>query len=267
MNSKIKLWLDSGEYKTDIDSIRTNIIKNCLLSENESQTSKIFENELYFTIKSKTGYNVYPVNEYAISGIKHKFGNLTRRTSGKGRLDAIVNNLIIEYKHHTKFKTKEQIDLAINQVIDYLDAMYNNDGIKYHAILTDGLKICYFQFMGDNVHFSGPSQLSNDSIDTIIKAILSNQYKSFVTFNILNDFQINANADTISKDVAHLFYSCLKYEMTEKTNMLYYEWKSLMHLSIEDNGKSNDVDKRRRDLSLIFEDVIDEPEKEWFFKF
>ena len=35
--------------------------------------------------------------------------------------------------------------------------------------------------------------------------------------------------------------------------MLYSEWKELMHLSVDDNGKSNDIAKRRRDLSDIFE--------------
>ena len=42
--------------------------------------------------------------------------------------------------------------------------------------------------------------------------------------------------------------------------MLYSEWKELMHLSVEDNGKGNDIAKRREDLSAIFNSVIDDTE-------
>lgn len=45
--------------------------------------------------------------------------------------------------------------------------------------------------------------------------------------------------------------------------MLYEEWKSLMHLSVDDNGKSNDIAKRRHDLSMLFLDAVDSPESEY----
>ena len=45
--------------------------------------------------------------------------------------------------------------------------------------------------------------------------------------------------------------------------MLYEEWKSLMHLSVDDNGKSNDIKKRRNDLSSIFSYTIEDTENEY----
>ena len=51
--------------------------------------------------------------------------------------------------------------------------------------------------------------------------------------------------------------------MTEKSNMLYSEWKGLMHLSVEDNGKGSDIAKRRLDLSEIFACDISDTEKEY----
>lgn len=45
--------------------------------------------------------------------------------------------------------------------------------------------------------------------------------------------------------------------------MLYSEWKSLMHLSVDDNGKSRDIEKRRNDLTSIFLFPIDNPEIEY----
>ena len=49
--------------------------------------------------------------------------------------------------------------------------------------------------------------------------------------------------------------------------MLFHEWQSLMHLSINDNGKANDIPKRRSDLSLIFKDHIDSNDSEYLALF
>ncbi len=115
--------------------------------------------------------------EQTLDGINHKFGNLTNRKSGNGRLDAVVNNLIIEYKHYSKLKTKEQYLTASAQTIDYLNALYCNSGVKYNAILTDGIKISYFVFSNDEVKNTALSPITVNDIDTIIKAIVANDTK------------------------------------------------------------------------------------------
>lgn len=53
--NRIKQWLNSGEYKTEIDLALTNILKKIKVSKSESETSGIFETELYYLIRSKTG--------------------------------------------------------------------------------------------------------------------------------------------------------------------------------------------------------------------
>ncbi len=45
--------------------------------------------------------------------------------------------------------------------------------------------------------------------------------------------------------------------------MLAAEWENLMHLSYDDNGKGNDILKRRTILSLIFNSNIDDPDTEY----
>ena len=109
----------------------------------------------------------------------HKFEGLSSRKSGHGRLDAVVNNIIIEYKHNTKLKSKKQISSAFEQVKDYLIALDKNEGVKYDAILTDGIKIAYFQFVGDVVCNTSLRNLTASDIDRIIKAILNNQSNQF----------------------------------------------------------------------------------------
>lgn len=262
-SKKINDWFDSGEYKTDIDKLRTEIMSDSANSNSEATTASIFEKELYYLIKSKTGLKLDITKEQTLDGINHKFGNLTNRKSGNGRLDAVVNNLIIEYKHYSKLKTKEQYLTASAQTIDYLNALYCNSGVKYNAILTDGIKISYFVFSNDEVKNTALSPITVNDIDTIIKAIVANDTKRFVPSNILKDFSVDLIAPSISKDVALTLYNTLNSNMTDKTNMLFCEWQSLMHLSVEDNGKSNDIEKRRKDLSLIFNDDINDTNSEY----
>ena len=259
----INEWIDSGEYLVDIDETRTRIMKESANSNSESTTASIFENELYYLIKFRTGIELNIIKEQKVDGINHLFGSLKSRISGKGRLDAVVNNLVIEYKHHSKFSTEKNQIIAIQQVKDYLKALENKEKIKYNAILTDGIKVCYFSFLENEVYNTSISPIENEDMDMIIKAILANNTKKFVPENILKDFSISPAYDSISKNMAKILYSALKEEKTEKTNMLSNEWKALMHLSVDDNGKGNDIEKRRKDLSLIFSDTINTPESEY----
>ena len=262
-SKEINEWLNSGEYLVDIDDMRTRIMKESAMSNSESTTASVFENELYYLIKFRTGLELNIIKEQNIDGINHTFGNLKNRNSGNGRLDAVVNNLIIEYKHYSRLSSNKDQNIAIEQVKDYLKALSNKESIKYNAILTDGIKICYFSFLDNEIHNTNICPIENEDIDTIIRAILANNTKKFVPENILKDFSINPIVPSISKSVAQTLYKSLKDNKTEKTNMLSNEWKALMHLSVDDNGKGNDIEKRRKDLSLIFSDNIDDAKSEY----
>lgn len=261
--TQISNWLKSGEYKTQIDSVLTKIVRECELSMSEAHTSSIFETEIYYLVRNQVGVELNFIKEQPVGGIIHKFEGLSARNSGRGRLDAVVNNIIIEYKHHKKLVTQKQIESAYEQVQDYLTALNTNEGIKYDAILTDGLHIAYFQFIGDVVRHSSLRNISVDDIDRIINAILNNQTKKFNASNIVKDFSISPNSDSSSKKIATILYNQLCEHITEKSNMLFSEWKELMHLSVDDNGKSNDIEKRRKDLSYIFNHSINDTDLEY----
>ena len=260
---KISDWLNSGEYLSDLNELRTSIMRDCSISNSESTTATIFEKELYHLERTKTGIKLDFIKEKLLNGINHKFGTLKNRTSGSGRLDAVVNNLIIEYKHYSKLESKDEFLTASEQVKDYLNALYEKDFIKYNAILTDGIRISYFSFNDTEILNTSLAPISVDDIDTIIKAILANDTKKFVPENIIKDFSINEKSESISRTVAKSLFDTLNNNCTDKTYMLFSEWQSLMHLSVDDNGKSNDIKKRRKDLSLIFETNINSAELEY----
>lgn len=262
-NKKVFDWINSGEFQSDVEEALTEVLKAAKNAENERQTANAFESALYYLIRSKTGMKVDFKSETAIDNIVHRFGSLVDRKSGHGRLDAVINNLVIEYKHFKKLNSEEQFKLACNQVCDYLIALRQNTGIKCSAILTDGLRISYFNFSNDAVVFSALSNLEKSDIATIVKAIVANETKKFVPKNIIKDFGISHMVSSETKSLASEFYCILKNKATDKTSMLYQEWLSLLHLSVDDNGKGNDIEKRRRDLSLIFSDNIDNVELEY----
>ena len=264
METKIENWLNSGEYISQLNNMRTSIMKDVSTSKSESETASIFETNLYYTIRKETGIELNFNKESKLDNINHKFEGLKNRTSGKGRLDAIVNSLVIEYKHFSKLQKKEDIDKAIAQVEDYLNALYKNDGIKYNAILTDGLKISYFSFVDENIEHSTLKEISVKDLNTIVTAILNSDTKSFVPQNILKDFSIYANVDTVSKLLSKELFNLIMNAPTEKTLMLLNEWENLMHLSVNDDiGQSKDIEKRRNDLSQIFEITINNSETEY----
>ena len=264
LSNKISNWLKSGEYKSQIDSVLTKIVRDCEHSDSEAHTSSIFETEIYYLVRSHIGVEIPFSKETPVEGIVHKFGGLFSRKSGRGRLDAVVNNIVIEYKHHSKLVTDKEKATAFQQVTDYLIALYNNEREKYDAILTDGVKVAYFSFVGDVVRHTSLHNISVDDIDRIIKAILNNHTKKFEPSNIVKDFAISSNSTSPSRTIATILYNQLSSDcITEKSSMLYSEWKELMHLSVDDDGQSNDIEPRRKDLSLIFNCTISNPETEY----
>lgn len=257
-------WLENGEYWVHIEDMRAAIMRDAIVAKTEAQTADAFQNQLYYFIRLHTGIELDFNPETPIrGGLTHNFGILKNRTSGRGRVDAVVNNIIIEYKKHSKLERKSDQTLAINQVKDYLQTLFDNDGIKYNAILTDGIRISYFGFNGDNIESTSFKNIEARDIDRIIRAILTNNCKKFIPDNILKDFAVNSETESVSKELACDLYGKLINRPTDKTTMLFSEWKSLMHLSFDDSGKGNDIEKRRAELSLIFKDDIVDTEKEY----
>lgn len=260
---KVSVWFNSGEFKYDIDSALTNIVRGAECAKTEADTANVFEREIYYLIRQRLGIKLTFDKELPVNGIVHSFGSLVSRKSGRGRLDAVVNNVIIEYKHRSKLVTVLQRQQAIEQVRDYMKALDAAGKGQYSAILTDGVVVSYFAYVAGEIRNTSLRQLTDDDIAMIIRAILNNQTKKFNPENILRDFAVSGNARSDSRDLARSFYNGIVHTPTDKTRMLYEEWKGLMHLSVEDNGKSGDIEKRRRDLSLIFDADIKDAENEY----
>lgn len=251
---RMRMWRDSDHYASDMKNLAKSIVKSCRESESEAGAASVFENELYYSIRSNTGIKINFSKEAVVSGVVHTFGKLADRKSGKGRLDAVVNNIVIEYKHYSKLQSDEDIQTAIEQITDYLVALKKESDVECDGILTSGVKVIFFTFKNGSIVHSSIYSLGVRDVELIIGAILSANCKTFTSTNVVKDFAVRSdpNYESITKTLARDLFDCLTNNPTSKTKMLFEEWKSLMHLSLDDSGKSSDLISRRKELSLIF---------------
>lgn len=77
--SQISNWLNSGEYKSQIDSLLTKIVRDCEHSDSEAHTSSIFETEIYYLVRNQVGIELNFSKEKPVDGIIHKFEALSSR--------------------------------------------------------------------------------------------------------------------------------------------------------------------------------------------
>lgn len=259
----INKWLESPEYLEKTDTLFKNIVRKSELAKNESETSSVFERELYHFLRNELGTDFDISKEQHVDHLSHTFRGLQGRKSGRGRLDAVINNLIIEYKHHSKLINEKDTAKATRQVEDYLNAEKTATGTEYDAILTDGLHVSYFSFVENAVSHTPLRKFAAADVDKIIQAILHHHTKKFTPKNIVRDFCISGQSASLTRHIALTLFKGLTEQITGKSQMLYAEWKSLIHLSIDDNGKSADIEKRRRDLSEIFCLHISDAEAEY----
>jgi hypothetical protein len=241
---KYSVFLKSEEYQDELKKLISEISKNCKKAENEATVSSAFETSLYFFIRKWFDKEIDFVKEKNLgNSVGHIFSNK--------RMDAVYNNLIIEYKHSSKLKSQKDIEDAENQTINYLQT-HISQGSEYDAILTDGIKVKFFSVKDKTIKSLPFSQLNTIAVDRIIKSLLFFDKKRLTGSNIAKDFIVEAQ-NNLSKSLAKaLFLSVKDEKIAEKTNMLFVEWRDLFHLSESDKGQNLDIDKRRNELCKIF---------------
>lgn len=251
-------WLSSKEYYSALNDALSKIVAHSKLASSEHDMSSFFQAHLFSIIKAFSGLEPIFNNETKVVILSEKDYGVS-----SGRVDAVVNNLIIEYKHYSKLRTQDQCSKALMQTRQYMDSMYRAYGTKYNAIVTDGVRISYLSFRNDDIVSSSFLQMSERDLDRIVRAIVSADKKKYAPQNVVMDFAVRRDTDSYTKFLARELYRVLTVEATPKTAMLFSEWQSLMHFSdADDLGKSNDIPKRRAELSGIFQSSVETASQE-----
>lgn len=255
MNSEkdISLKLNSGEYNVKLEETLSNIIKDLKSATTEATVASIFETNLYHFVKVFFEKDIVFHKEVGQNHFRHSFN---------GRLDAISNGLVIEYKAKDKLETEKDKAKAEKQLADYLKQINKETGSSYQGLLTNGNKVKYFSFVGEEVVSTPYKSFEERDLDRVVRSLLEVGSKQFTPQNIVNDFKLDASS-SITLNLARKLFTTLDKCMTSKTSMLMEEWQVLFRLSEADRGQNLDIQKRRKALSKIFEKTIESNQLEY----
>lgn len=253
IDSNISKKMQNAEYQIKLSDTLTSMIRQLKNANSEATVASIFENNLYYFIKAYFEKEIPFYKEAGQSFLRHKF---------LGRMDVFSNGLIIEYKDSNKLESEKDKNSAIEQVKKYLEQLYEETGNGIQALLTNGKKICYFYFSGDDIKVTPFKSLDVKDIDRIVQVLLDVGTKQFSPYNIVTDFKLDSSTGIVMILAKSLFNTILDRK-TPKTAMLFEEWEVLFRLSENDKGKNQDIVKRRKKLSEIFDIEINDNRKEY----
>ena len=245
--------LGTHEYRCKISEHLTSLLKRTKIAENEAQVAFAFQSEIYNFARDFLNQEINFGQERNQSTLRHKF---------VGRMDAICNNLVIEYKKVGKLDKDIDKNKATEQISNYMTQLLEEEGNEYYGLITDGIKLRYIYFQNGIIHSTPFKSIDENDLDKIVRSLIDSKNKKFLPKNIVNDFSMRHSETSTFKLSQYLFHQ-LNYNFQGKTLMLFQEWKSLFHLSESDKGQNEDIAKRRKSLSDIFEIEIDNNEMDY----
>jgi len=249
----IEYKLNSNEYKCKISEHLTSLLRRTKTAKNEAQVAFAFQSEIYSFAKYFLNQEIDFGQETGQSSLRHKF---------EGRMDAICNNLVIEYKRTGKLEKDKDKEEATSQISKYMLQLLEEEKSEYYGVLTDGIKLRYIYFQNGTIHYTSFKSIDESDLDKILRSLIDNKNKKFLPRNIVNDFSMKSNTSSTNKLAQYLFNQ-LSDNFEGKSLMLFQEWKSLFHLSENDKGQNEDIVKRRKSLGSIFGIIINDNETDY----
>lgn len=243
--------LHSAEYRERLNEVLISMLAKARAATTEASVSSAVETELFYFIKVFFGKDIVFDKEVGQSDLKNK------RRVFTGRMDAVSNDLVIEYKRNERLKTERDQEKATRQVNEYLIQLKDERNIEYNAVLTDGQKIRYFYYFDKVLHYTPFKNIEVDDLDKLVRSLINVSNKKFVPENIVQDFKLEA-VKPVTLNLAKCLFDIVSNDMTDKTDMLFQEWQELFHLSENDRGQNLDIEKRKKALSNIFgKNIVD----------
>lgn len=255
MVKNINRILDSEQYKIDLQDIASKIIKYSKENDNEASIAAFFEQHIYNYIRNTFELEIPFKKELTNKDINR--GSIVMNVFS-GRMDAMVNQLVLEYKKPSTLNNKEKFDKAKRQLVNYLEQL-NQQGNQFEGILTDGIHYASVTYSNHRFRVSSLRILDISGLDFLIRSILNVNKKQLISANLVNDFGRESALTCLQKNL----YLKLKSNNVDKVNMLFQEWMSIYHLSLNDDGKSNTLKARRNALSKALNEVLSNNEEEY----
>lgn len=206
---------------------------------NEATIASNFELKLYGLIKQRLHIEFEPVKEEAIA---------TRRHVAKGRIDARIGALVIEYKQAAKLEKPKDRASASSQLGNYLDSLPPEQRHGAVGVLTDGRVIQFVSHQDDGTRIASAFEdLSGDHLLRLVRGVLSLDKKALTPENLIAGFcQGDPSPAT---QLALALYRALESHATGRSHMLFREWQAIFKLAHDDKSKQAAIDERRQALA------------------
>ena len=218
---------ESKAYRKALEDLASSIKEYSSIPSNESTIVTNFILSLFDAIKSMFGIYIEPQTE------------VPTRYISRGRIDSKIGAVVFEFKDKPELSSQNKKDSAINQLKQYIVSLSNeHPGSRYLGIVTNGI-ICSVLEYNNGTYTETPfSSLSKDHLDVIIRSIIQSQSAALTSDNLLRDFCSN-DENSISTKLAISLYESYKSENSERSYMLFSEWKQLFNLAHDDISKQS----------------------------
>jgi type II restriction/modification system DNA methylase subunit YeeA len=143
------------------------------------------------------------------------------------RPDALYGHVIIEYKAPGKLSNQSEIQKAKEQVIKYIkdEAQVKSVWDRYlGVIISDKIAFVRYDKRNDTWILRGPYDIRRESVIKLIEALRGLSRKSLSVDNLVKDF---GPSSQIAKRAVKLLYERLLNARSERTKLLFSDWKRL----------------------------------------
>jgi hypothetical protein len=245
--------LASREFKDELGVAAGEIIQEANIASNEATVEGVFERILYAAFR-EIGIKFHPEKEVIVDSIRH---------TGTGRVDSRIGAVVIEYKHRSKLKSQTLISEAQKQLKGYVSSLSSKLHNEVVGFLTDGLLLYEIRaFNGDITSTSGKLKISDRTLLTLARSIVSLDQAALTAQNLIRDFCGNFYEGVLF-DLARILNSILYKRSTPKTRMLKSEWEGLFRLAHQDKSQQKRIEERRLILSRIFKAPLNDSSAEY----
>lgn len=246
--------IHSPEYRNLLEKKSKEIVNYSRLAQNEATIESYFDCVLFHFFKEvfgRLGYEYHPLKEVTIE---------TSRHITKGRADTAIGALIIEFKQPKTLNTIEKQNKAVSQISDYMLGLTLESELV--GFVTDGTKGCFVTRDSSGIILEAFSELNASVMDRLIQSIVKLSKTALSSKSLVKDFCCSGHSSTGIK-LANSLYSTLSTNMTDRTVMLFNEWKELFNLSHDDISKQQAIIDRKIALQNVFQVEFTKKDEEY----
>ena len=252
----------SDEYLEELDKMAERIREASAKAPNEATIESKFDCELFAFFKTHfepLGFEYNPTKEKALN---------TQRHVSKGRADTAISTLVIEFKQPSTLATGKYKEKALKQIEDYLKAVHKEkDEEMMEGFVTDGTQGCFVTYCKGEITRESFLRLSAQDLDRIIQNIMALKLIAFNAENLVESFCNPPKNDGIAFDLVAILFELLKNKITQKSRMLYTEWKELFNLSHDDISKQQAIIDRKKSLEKLLNYTFADRDDEYLAMF